>query len=372
MSQQWSEFGSEQPSAESEANGSSSGNGANAEDAGGVFDEPVADAAATQDDPADEATTTDVVGDSQASEATADVSAQSAEPAAGQAGSEFLAELVRAMQTTAGLERVRVGEDIERRRQTYIDGVRAREASEADKMRELAGEDMKAIEAWVETETQRIQLERQRRATVLDEDLETSLSEHRAKIDREIEAIEEAIATYRAEVDAYFEDLDRETDPIVIAQQAAKRPVFPALETVAVDFAVASAEAAEETVALDVAAAASSSEEAPPEGPDGGATGAGSADASEPAYVGVMDPEAPAEPVESWAPQPETSPEPTPAGSAEDGDEAGQIQEQAEPVAAESRLGHGATSLFQSVPVLRPMGWLWREANGGGRSDRDG
>jgi hypothetical protein len=372
MSQQWSEFGSEQPSAESEANDLSRGNGANAEGVSGVFDEPVADPAAIQDEPADEATTTDVMGESSVTDATADVSAQSVEPAAGEGGSEFLAELVRAMQTTAGLERVRVGEDIERRRQTHIDGVRAREASEADKMRELASEDMKAIEAWVETETQRIQLERQRRATVLDEDLETSLSEHRSKIDREIEAVEKAIAAYRAEVDAYFDDLDRETDPILIAQQAAKRPVFPALETIAIDYAVPSAEAAEVTDATAAADTEPSSDEPPSEGPDGGVSGAGSTDATEPSYVGVMDPEAQAEPAESWAPQPETSPEPAPAGAAEDGDQPGRIAEQAEPVAAESRLDHGAGSLFQSVPVLRPMGWLWREANGGARSDRDG
>jgi hypothetical protein len=52
-----------------------------------------------------------------------------------------------------------------------------------------------------------------------------------------------------------FEALDRETDPVLIAQQADKRPVFPSLEAA-----------------------------------DNGVTGAATSAESEPAVIGIMDP----------------------------------------------------------------------------------
>jgi hypothetical protein len=54
-----------------------------------------------------------------------------------------------------------------------------------------------------------------------------------------------------------FEALDRETDPVLIAQQADKRPVFPSLEAA-----------------------------------DNGVTGAATSAESEPAVIGIMDPQA--------------------------------------------------------------------------------
>ncbi len=132
-----------------------------------------------------------------------------------------------------------------------------------------------------------IHLERERRATAVREDLAASLAEHGSKIDKEIEGIDAAIATYRAEVSAYFENLDRETDPILIAQKAALRPAFPALD------AVGGAVAAEAPADTDTAVVEPAS-------------------ADEPEVVGVMDPAAPAEPVESWAAAPEAISTPDP------------------------------------------------------------
>src|SRR5258706_44972 len=205
-----------------------------------------------------------------------------------------------------------------RRRLAHIEQVRAREASEADRMRELAAEDMKAIESWADGERQRIQLERHRRATELHEDLDLSLAEHRAKIEREIEGVDKAIAAYRAEVDAFFEGLDRETDVVQIAQHAAWRPVFPTLDAIAEPVAVPVAETPAEVSTTD----------APPSGSDdnNGASGTGAgAGTTEPTVVGVMDPAASAEPAESWATTPEASPEPVPveaSGAADQGGEA--------------------------------------------------
>src|SRR2546422_865236 len=188
MSEHWPEFGSDQSNNQPEAIGSSSENGAHREDAVGVAEgsseDPVVaesetadespavaeltqesavaetpnDAAATADATAVEPTAVDdpVAAAAPASNSGADIAATD------DAGSDFLTELARAMQATAGAQRVRIGEDTERRGQAPIDMVRAREASEADRMRELAAEDMKAIEAWADGERKRIQLERHR------------------------------------------------------------------------------------------------------------------------------------------------------------------------------------------------------------------
>ena len=351
MSDQWSQFDSEQSNLESTATDESSANGVSPDYAVGIA-EPLGDVAATTDaelaEPTDGTTSADerIDDDAPVSE-TAEVPAQTETPApapesggaslAADDGSAFIAELARAMQATAGLERIRIGEDIDRRRQNEIDRVQARKASEADRMRELANEDMAAIDAWVDRETARIQLDRERRVAAVREDLAASLTEHGSKIDKEIEGIDAAIAVYRAEVSAYFENLDRETDPILIAQKAALRPAFPALDAVGQAVAV-------ETAAVEPASA------------------------DEPEVVGVMDPAAPAEPVESWAAAPEASTAPDPVASSIDVDQAGTASQADEPVASTEQAVTAAVSptiggggaLLQSIPAKRPMSWLRR------------
>lgn len=315
MSERWPGFSSEQRSGEAAPTDSSSGNGAGPDDAAGEANESGETPVATDGERASQSRT--------AAELAEQAEASAAAGAADE-GSVFLTELVRAMQSTAALERVRINEDTDRRRQAHIDEVRAREAAEADRMRELSDEQMKAIEAWANGETKRIQLERKRRATELHEALETSLAQHRSKVDREIEGVETAIATYRAEIDLFFEGLDGESDLLLIAQRAARRPVFPALEAVA---------------------------------------------EPEPAVVGVMDPDAPSEPAESWEAAPETSPEPVAESSSDGTDRSGETSDEAEPVPA---TAGNPGSLFQSVSVPRPMSFLRREPNGGDRREGQG
>lgn len=150
-------------------------------------------------------------------------------------GIVFLADLARAMQATAAAEQARIAETTERRRQLHIGGIRAREAAEADEIREIADEDVSGINAWADGEIKRLKLERERRITARREQLQIRLEEHRAVIAHEVEVVEAAVATYRAELDRYFGGLESETDPVTIAQEAGKRPVFPALERIGPD-----------------------------------------------------------------------------------------------------------------------------------------
>jgi hypothetical protein len=356
MSEKWSETRTEQAGDDP--------NGTGPDEAVGIGDAPTEDANGSASEPADESTTsseldTDVSGsaeeeavtsldtaeaDDGAGAAVDDVAAASVELGPPDDGSAFLSELARAMQTTAGIERARIADDTDRRRQAQIDQVRARQKSEADRMRELADEDLKAIDAWADGERKRIADEQDRRATAVRDDLEASLSEHRSKIDREIEGVETAIAAYRSEVAAYFAALDHETDPVLIAQQAARRPVFPTLE-VSVETAAAASEAA-------------------------GVESIPAYAASEPAAVGVMDPDAATEPLESWAASPAVTD--ASADTADVADQGSEVQEPGEPVPAASGSTHETSgSLFHSVPALRPGGWLRRDTNSGDSPNRE-
>lgn len=366
MSERSSANGSAQRSAESVATIAPSPIDAEPDDAIGVADGSTHDR---------DAATGETTSDSPT------ISEHDAEPALSGAvddGTAFLAELVDAFRATAARERTRLGEETDRRRQTLVDQIRAREATEVERIRELAASDMKGIEAWVAGEKERIRRERERRTTELNEDLDLSLSEHHSKIEVEIQGVESVIATYREAVEAFFEGLEGETDLVIIAQEAAKPPAFPTIDSLAKSIATDTANHVE---AEPVSAEASSA------GIDDEAGGAGSVaggaesvaaggeipavdvearDEAERALVGVMDPDAAGEPVESLAAPPEASPEPASAGPSEPPDDGGMAGDRAEPVTAPVGANdRSSSSLLQSMPVKQPMGWLRRHVISG-------
>ena len=150
----------------------------------------------------------------------------------GDDGNKFLADLARAMQATASAEHARAAEGAVLRRQAHLDSIRAREALEAEELRELAKEDVKGIDAWSDGEIKRVKLERERRIASRREQLQVRLEEHRAVIAREVEAVEAAVTTYNSEIEQFFTRLKFETDPVEIARQAGSRPAFPALDMI--------------------------------------------------------------------------------------------------------------------------------------------
>lgn len=232
-------------------------------------------------------------------------------------GTAFLAELTRSMQAAAGAERKRVEDDIERRRTAHLETIAARRESEATKMRELAAEDLKAIDDWAESERQRIGRERDEKAAALQVDLDTSLTEHGATIDREIAGVEAAVAAYRSETDAFFAGLDTETDPVEIARQAGRRPRFPDLAT------IPPAEAASQ----------------------------------EPPAVGVMESPADADPADAWARWNEASTDAIADTTAAPEGTAGEESPTPETAGAEAvaTVQPSGGSLLQSVTTYRPF-----------------
>ena len=337
MSEQWSDLGSGEPSGTT-ANGTW--------DAGAVATETSEEAS---DGPPVEANGDAPEVDGEASADIAETVASAAEPSIDEAQEStpdpentFLSELARAMQATAASERLRLETEIEQRRAAHVAEIRTRQGSEADRMRELAAEELTAIDAWAKGERDRIRLERDRRAAALDEDLATSLADHTKQIDVEIERVEAAVATYRSDVDAFFADLDKETDVVALAQRAITRPAFPDLNVV-------------------VAAAPDPAPTAEPVASE--AADATSAEAAMP--IGVMDPATRDEAAESWiaATEPEATGGPESDADAGDDVESTLIDDDApQPVAA--GVESGRKSLFQSVQVVHPTSWLRRNGNG--------
>jgi hypothetical protein len=286
-----------------------SANGTYPEAAIGIADPAPPDAPASDDELASleipaEATAADQPTDEAVTE-----SFDQGEAAAPDDGTNFLAQLAGAMRATAATERTRIDEDINRRREAHLETIRGRRDSEAEKMRELAAEDLKAIDDWAAGERQRIDEEREQRAAALQDDLDKSLAEHGSQIDAEIEGVEGAIAGYRTEVEAFFARLDAEMDPVEMARLAGQQPPFPDLAVVA-------------PVQVTAPVAAETGQ----------------------AAVGVMAPDAAADPAAAWAQWNATT---APAESAEATDS---------PVAGEAQpaTSEAPSSLFQSVAVSRP------------------
>ena len=258
-------------------------------------------------------------------------------------GSAFLAELTRAMQATAGVERERAVADIDRRREKHLAVIDARRTEETDRMRKLAEGDLEAIDTWADGERQRIDTERETRAAALRDDLTKSLTEHSSKIDQEIAGVEAAIVAHRSEIDAFFATLDRETDPVAIAQQASRRPPFPALESIAVNATSESPEVTRVAGSNDANPTADDATEAP--------------------GLGVMDRGLTPKLADAWAAwsDPRDDAASTDATAATSEDDA--VPESIEVVAVTSTATHAPTDgVLQSTPVNRPMSWLRRSA----------
>jgi hypothetical protein len=238
--------------------------------------------------------------------------------------------------------------------------IRAREALEAEELRELAKEDVKGIDAWSEGEIKRIKLERERRIASRREQLQIRLEEHRAVVAREVAAVEAAVATYRAEIEQFFGRLEAETDPVAIARQAGNQPQFPDLDRIGPDDApvgtdygyVVSASVSDEAppeaaseapeAASEAPEAVSETSETPSEAMAEAASdeephddqGAGSAGE----MVGVMDPDAGSRPVESPWDSGVVAAGEGDGSEVPDGSEPPEGTEEPAPVAAEARV----------------------------------
>jgi hypothetical protein len=137
--------------------------------------------------------------------------------------------LVRSMQAAAKAHRERVAEQIELRRVAILAAIRDQRRADAVRARQRTAESRRAVDAWAATAQRQIKTERQRRKVELDADLRRTLREQNLQVDRRVRDIEAALAAHRAELDAFFDTIERERDPVAIARHARQRPAFPEL-----------------------------------------------------------------------------------------------------------------------------------------------
>jgi hypothetical protein len=364
MSDQQPQSGSNDMASDAGPADKSSSNGVHVEPAVAVVEPTEASDAPTVDSTAAGA----AAADATASEATADEIAAEPiaadEPTAAEAaqaptaaetepwaddGAAFLAQLTLAMRTTAGAERTRIDWESSQRRDTQLSAIQARREAEVAAMRNFAADDLKSIDEWAEGERQRIDLERERRAATLQDDLDRSLAEHATKIDREIELVEAAVAEYRVEADAFFATLEQETDPVAIALHARRRPVFPNFEAIPEAMLERTAPPAEALPSsIETANPAATAPVEPVAEPTNGTTDADFPASLADAWAGFKDGPASVELAEAL-----TADRPVPDGDAEPAIVIGGATD-----------GQAPGEVLKSVPIYRPFGWFSGDKKG--------
>ncbi len=144
--------------------------------------------------------------------------------------SRLLADLVRAMRTTAEESRSSLLESMRTEGTGSVERIHARSAEEVDGLRRVADEDIASIKDWSKAEIARIRAETEERIAERKQELELSLEGHAALIEREIEHVQARIAEYEAEMDAFFVRLEEIDDPSEFGSVAAEMPEPPSLE----------------------------------------------------------------------------------------------------------------------------------------------
>jgi hypothetical protein len=135
------------------------------------------------------------------------------------------------MHEAARSYRARLAEELQLRQVAVMTGIRDERRAEAVRARKAAAQNRRAVDAWAATAQRQIKSERQRRKVEIAADLRRTLREQNQQVERRVKDVEAALAAYRAEVDAFFDAIAQERDPVSIAQRARRRPAFPVLDT---------------------------------------------------------------------------------------------------------------------------------------------
>jgi len=144
----------------------------------------------------------------------------------------LMLDLADAMHTAATARHTRALELVERRRAAHVQAIRERAEEEAATAQAQAERDVTSIVEWAESEISRIQAEKVRRGEARERELDALLDRHRAQIEWEIEAVEDAVQAHRANLDSFYTRLSTEPDAGTIARLATEAPQLPDLESI--------------------------------------------------------------------------------------------------------------------------------------------
>ena len=241
-------------------------------------------------DAAPTAPTTEAAVDAEAAPAPAAPTppAAAAAPAPGPAPrktNKFLADLTKAMQAAAESARADTLERVAADAKTVVESIHAASSTEATELRKRADDDVAAVREWSKNEIARIREETDERIAHRKERLEHEIEEHAARIEARIERVQQRVAAFETEMQAFFQQLLDEQDPTRFASLAEALPEPPPLD-VDDTWEPVPADAAVETTAQAIVDAADATTEAEAASTD--------ADAAEIAAADDAVPQAPA------------------------------------------------------------------------------
>ena len=154
-------------------------------------------------------------------------------PPSARRATKFMAELSRAMQAAVENARTETMARFEAEAKTVVEEIQAGASTEAADLRGKADGDVAAIRDWSKAEIARVREETESRIAARKTALDGELIEHAAMIETRTERVAAVVASYEAELTAFFERLNSEEDPTRIATMAESMPEPPSLADVA-------------------------------------------------------------------------------------------------------------------------------------------
>jgi hypothetical protein len=148
----------------------------------------------------------------------------------GGAPSRLMADLVRAMRAAAEESRAGTVEALRVEARELVDGAGERSASGEGALRRAAEDDIQAIRDWSEAEMARVRAEADDRIAAREASLEREVADHATRAGTDAAAVDAAVASFEAELDAFFSRLSTIDDPAEFAAVAAALPEPPALD----------------------------------------------------------------------------------------------------------------------------------------------
>ena len=160
----------------------------------------------------------------------APVAPRIADPAPARRPTKFLIDLTHAMQVAAEQARAATLEQFRVEGSTYVEQIQGRSIADADALRRRADEDVASIKEWSKAEIARIREESESRMAGRRGQLDGQLGRHAALVELDVTRIQGQIASFEAEMAAFFDELLTETDLTILAARAQQMPEAPAFD----------------------------------------------------------------------------------------------------------------------------------------------
>jgi hypothetical protein len=146
---------------------------------------------------------------------------------------DLIHELSRAMHAAILSQHQRMADHVTRLRTAQAEASKVRTDAETDHLKKASQAAIKEIDAWAKTATELIEAERVRRIDARREQLQAELARQNVIAEREMMAVDVALEEHQAALEAFFNRVERETDPQTIASLASKLPQLPSLSDAA-------------------------------------------------------------------------------------------------------------------------------------------